>query len=188
MRKRDKRVGLDLGSILQTGGGILSSLFGNITIGDQVPDYPIKSGNTYNKLRLEVATNIPYPSSVDQAKKLIEAAQQLKEANLKRDNAKRVIDTIRAMYDEAIIALGEFIQSGGKGVGAMGSKVWGQVPAGTTLPGQAIMLPGATTLPATVPASGGGVLPYVQGKQGQPFPWLLVAGGVGLFLLTRKRR
>lgn len=105
----------------------VKSIFGNITIGDQVPNYPIKSRNTEAALRAEVNQNIPYPTSVADAQALIQKAEQLKEQNLKRDNSQRVIDTIRMMYDEAIQFLRQYISQNQGNVPQSGSG--GNLPA-----------------------------------------------------------
>jgi len=138
-------------------------------IGDKSPNYPIKSANTERKLKQEVADNIPAPTSVANALELIEKAKQLKEANLKRDNSKRVIDSIRMMYDEAIAILQGYINANG-GIAAANAASNAPGPGGS-----AAVAPGGAAVPQKS---------FIE----KNLLLLLAAGGVGVYLLTRNKR
>jgi len=97
----------DFGSILGAASGIL----GNITIGDQVKGYPIKSKNTLANLQNEINGNIPAPQSIADAQTLILKAEQLIAAAANRPNNKEPVkETVRMLYREKIQALNDYIQ------------------------------------------------------------------------------
>lgn len=86
------------------------TLFGK----DQVPNYPIKSGNTYQKLIGIVNENVPGPpTSVAHAKELLQKAIDARAWEVANGNGRSANQTIIMMYDEVIRALQAYISKGG---------------------------------------------------------------------------
>lgn len=131
-----------------------SNIFGK----DQVPNYPIKSGNTFEKLKGIVQSNVPGPpTSVDHAKQLLSMAQSALQAE--QGGSGSANQTIKMMYQEVINALQAYINTGGQ----------------VYQPG------GSGQNPYPVP-------PLTAGAFGISPTMLLIGGGAAIYFLTRKRR
>lgn len=134
-----------------------SNIFGK----DNVPNYPIKSGNTFEKLKNIVQTNVPGPpTSVEHAKQLLQMAQQALAAE--QGGSGSANETIKMMYQEVINALQQYINTGGQ--------IYQPLPgSGGTNP---------VYVPPSQTAGAFGLSPTV----------LLLAAGAGVYFLTRKKR
>lgn len=134
-----------------------SNIFGK----DEVPNYPIKSGNTFEKLKGIVQSNVPGPpTSVEHAKQLLQMAQSALQAE--QGGSGSANQTIKMMYQEVIAALQQYINSGGQ--------VYQPTP-GTGGQG-----------PVYVP-------PQTAGAFGiNPTMLLLLGGGAAVYFLTKKKR
>lgn len=140
---------------------------------DEVPNYPIKSINTLNSLRASIIEHVGVlpPTSVTQAKEMLQKAiaRQAYEDSIGHGYGDGVgWDTLQMMYDETILALKNYIASGG-----------------TT----AVQQPGSGTVQTTLPAA----YPTTPTSNFESFirnnP-LVVAGAAAviIYFVTRKKR
>lgn len=130
---------------------------------DKVPDYPVKSKNTFDSLVRSINEIIPLPpSSVTDARRLLEIAKQERVKAVGRGTDRATL-TVIMLLDERIVALQNYINTGGDifALPAPGSGSSGLIKP--------------TTGPLTAGAFSGSSL-------------LLLAGaGLGLYLLTKKK-
>lgn len=146
---------LDPVLIAQTAGQVVN--FIKSFTGDKVPDYPIKTTSTLEKIRAHIAQLIPMPpTSVDNAKQLLATTQKLMSDIAGNNDA--VVKTYYMIYSEIATALKNYIATGGKGVATDAA--------------------GVPVITNTM-ANGG----FLQNNM----PLVLIGGGLLLFLLMRKK-
>jgi hypothetical protein len=122
-RRIGNRIGLidDAISVFKDVTGFLKDLGDKFVIGDQVPQYPIKSKNTLAGILADIARAYPNPTSVAMAKEQLARAQfQSEEAYAKGGS---VNTTYGMIFDELIQVLKNYISYDG------------QLPGATNTPG-----------------------------------------------------
>lgn len=117
-----QRVGIisDITSAISDVTGLFKDLKEKFVIGDQVPNYPIRSKKTLNKILTQIQGEFPPPTSVAQAQKDLLRAQEA--AAIMYAKGGSVNDTYGMIYDEVVQVLKNYISYGG-------------VTPGTNLPG-----------------------------------------------------
>lgn len=159
-----------------TAGTVITAVVGFFkSFGDKVPNYPIKSTNTLQKLRDEVMRNVNLPpASVADARIQLDRAK----AALQREMSGSGVanESIRMMYNEVIAALTNYINSNGSST----------VP---TTPGGG---GGSTTLPTNTNPSGGYIAPkgnFLTDTSLLGLPNWLTLGGAAFaaYYFTRKK-
>lgn len=138
---------------------------------DEVPNYPIKSINTLNSLRASIIEHVGVlpPTSITQAKEMLQKAiaRQAYEDSIGHGYGDGVgWDTLQMMYDETILALKNYIASGGA----------------TSVQQPGSVIPPGGALPTT--QAPGGFMRFVQDNP------LLIAGAAAavIYFATRKKR
>ena len=86
----------------------LKGLFGNFVIGDQVPEYPIKSKATLEKILNQFSAAFPDPKNVIEASNLLTKAMQWRDEGIKKGGA--VNETYAMIADEIAQKYDEYIQ------------------------------------------------------------------------------
>lgn len=114
--EQQKRIGVIPPAVIKAGAEIvtnlLKSLLSSINIGDQVPDYPIKSKTTLQKIISEVKSYFPDPVSIADANQLLQKAMQYAaDARAKGGN---VSITYAMFYEDIAATLKSYIASGGE--------------------------------------------------------------------------
>lgn len=176
------------GSLIPGGDTItsfISSLFGNITIGDQVPNYPIKSKHTLQFILSDISHKYPNdPTTLSEAKSMLAALKADAAAAYVKDGGGVVNTTYGMIYDEMAQKLQQAINSGAFGSSSLG------------LPGSAgSFVDWIKAHPVTIGVMGvGSVLAYKYMKKKRMIgatkkdpTILLIGGGLILILLMRKK-
>jgi hypothetical protein len=199
LRKNIAGMGVVPPEVIETGiqvaSNLFSNIFNNIVIGDQVPEYPIKSKNTLNGILQSVQSNFPDATSVNDAYALYQKALDFIEIAEEKIQQKAAIgkntavdETYKMMYQEVAETYMNYIEA---------NSDTGSMPA-----------PGSNNVPPPVPqtkstnplliASLAGAGIFLLSNMGKPTPRktagfagsglllaLAVAGGV--FFLTKKK-
>jgi hypothetical protein len=99
------------GDILSTVTSFFKDLIKGITIGDQVPEYPIKSKNTLQKIITDIEGRYPPPKSVAEAKQQLVRVQQ--DAVDHKAGGTPVLVTYGMLFDKLAQVLQNYIESKG---------------------------------------------------------------------------
>ncbi len=105
---------------------MFKGIFDKLGLGDQVPEYPIKSKDTLNKIVTQIQGEFPPPTTVAQAQKDLARAQE--SADIAYGKGGAVNDTYGMIYDKVVQTLKNYISYGGSIPGQGG---------GSYLPGKA---------------------------------------------------
>src|SRR5438552_1780199 len=87
--------------------GFFKSLINKLNIGDQVPNYPIKSKNTLLKITTQIQGEFPAPTSVSQAQKDLTRAKE--SASVAYAKGGDVNNTYGMIYDQVAQTLLNYI-------------------------------------------------------------------------------
>lgn len=118
VRKKQNRIGFwealateEGGDVVKQVSNLFTDLMNSFVIGDQVPNYPIKSKNTLQKIIADIQRVYPAPNNVAEAQEQLDRAIiQSKEAYAKGGS---VNTTYGMIFDELITALKNYISAKG---------------------------------------------------------------------------
>lgn len=121
--------------VIEIGGNVVSffkDLIDKLNLGDQVPDFPIKSKNTLMKITTQIQQEFPAPSNVAQATADLARAKQA--AEIAYSKGGDVNNTYGMIYDKVAQTLLNFISYNGNPNGGSGGTTWETSKAGRLCP------------------------------------------------------